>query len=162
MTKKSILSKIALLLGMSLVGAQAATYYVATTGSDSNPGTQAAPFKTITYAYSKASAGTTIIVAPGTYTDYQSGWGLHLGKSGTASSPIVLQSQVRGGAIIDGQNASDRNEAIFIDGSYNVVDGFEIRNGPNGGISLWGNGNQILDNEIDHNGNPASTSTNGH
>src|SRR5215831_10478923 len=161
MTKKSILSKITLLLGLSLVGAQAATYYVATTGSDSNPGTQAQPFKTITYAYSKASAGTTILVAPGTYTDYQSGWGLHLGKSGTASSPIVLQSQVQGGAIIDGGNVSDRNEGIFIDGSYNVVDGFEIKNGPKGGISVWGNGNIIRYNHIHDNGHQANSGTNG-
>jgi len=42
------------------------------------------------------------------------------------------------------------------------VEGFEIRNGPNGGISIWANGNQILDNEIHNNGNPASTSGNGH
>ena len=146
---------------MSLFSAQAGTLYVSTSGSDSNPGTSAQPFRTITHAYSKAGAGTTILVAPGVYTDYTSGWGLHLGASGTSSSPIVLQSQVRGGAVIDGQNASDRNEAIYIDGSYNIVEGFEIRNGPNGGISIWANGNQILDNEIHNNGNPASTSGNG-
>jgi Bacterial Ig domain/Right handed beta helix region/Protein of unknown function (DUF1565) len=147
----------------SLTAAQAGTLYVATTGSDSNPGTAAQPFRTITYAYSQASAGTTILVAPGTYTDYQSGWGLHLGKSGTASNPIVLESQVRGGAVIDGQFASDRNDAIYIDGSYNVVEGFEIKNGPNEGVTVWGNGNQILNNEIDHNGTPASsTDTQGH
>src|SRR5262252_10990103 len=143
MKVNAVLGTIAVALGLSLVGAQAATYYVATTGSDSNPGTQAAPFKTITYAYSKASAGTTIIVAPGTYTDYQSGWGLHLGKSGTASSPIVLQSQTQGGAILEGGNVSDRNQGIFIDGSYNIVDGFEIRNAPKGGISVWGSHNTV-------------------
>ena len=98
---------------------------------------------------------------PGVYTDYSSGWGLHLGANGTASSPIVLRSQVRGGAVIDGQNLSDRNKGIYLDGSYNIVDGFEIRGGPNGGITIWGNYNQILNNEIHHNGNPASTSTNG-
>jgi len=98
---------------------------------------------------------------PGVYTDYSSGWGIHLGKSGTASSPIVLKSQVRGQAIVDGQNASDRNEGFYIDGSYNVVDGFEIRNSPHGGIALYGNNNQILNNEIHNNGNPADTSTNG-
>src|SRR6184192_342760 len=49
----------------------------------------------------------------------------------------------------------------IFDGSYNIVDGFEIRGGPNGGITIWGNYNQILNNEIHHNGNPASTSTNG-
>jgi hypothetical protein len=135
--------------------------YVSTNGSDSNPGTSAQPFRTITYAYSLAGPGTTILVLPGVYTDYTSGWGLHLGSSGTAANPIVLVSQVRGGAIIDGQNASNRNLAVYLDGNYNVVEGFGIRNGPNGGISIWGNGNQILDNQIYGNGNPASTSTDG-
>ncbi len=138
-----------------------ATYYVATTGSDSNPGTSSAPFRTITHAYSYAAPGVNIVVAPGTYTDYQTGWGLHLGNSGTSSSPIFLRSATRGAAIIDGGNASDRNEAIYIDGSYNVVCGFGITRGPRGGISIWSNGNQLLFNEIHHNGNVASTSTNG-
>src|SRR5947208_5952989 len=152
---------VALFPVLALARIHAADYYVSPQGSDSNPGTSAQPFRTITRAYSLASAGTTIIVMPGVYIDHSSGWGLHLGASGTASSPIVLKSQVRGGAIIDGQNASDRNEGIYIDGSYNIVDGFEIRGGPNGGISIWGNSNQILNNEIHHNGNPASTSYNG-
>lgn len=150
-----------LLFVPSLACVQATTLYVSTSGSDSNPGTSTQPFRTITFAYGKAGAGTTILVAPGVYTDYTSGWGLHLGSSGSASSPIVLQSQVRGGAIIDGQNASDRNEGIYLDGSYNVVDGFEIRNGTQGGICVYGSGNQILHNEIHHNGNLASSSTNG-
>jgi hypothetical protein len=145
-------------LCVPMVGAQAATLYVSTQGSDSNSGTSAQPVRTITRAYALASAGTTIMVAPGVYTDYQSGWGLRLGKSGTASSPIILKSQVKWGAIIDGQNASDRYQAIYIDGSYNVVDGFEIRGGPDGGISIWGSGNQILNNHIHHNGTRASSS----
>ena len=141
--------------------AHAADLYVSTSGSDSNSGTSSQPFRTITYAYSRASAGTTIHVLPGVYTDYQSGWGIHLGKSGSSSSPIVLRSEPRGGAIIDGGNASDRNQGFYIDGSYNVVDGFEIRNCPNGGISIWANGNRIINNNIHNNGNPASSSTNG-
>src|SRR5258706_5964562 len=114
---KNILCGLALSLTLSLVGARAATYYVATTGSDATAGTAASPFRTITYAYSHASAGTTILVASGTYTDYQSGWGLHLSASGTASSPIILRSQVRGGAVIDRQFASDGNKGIYLDGS---------------------------------------------
>ena len=138
-----------------------ATLYVSNAGNDSNLGTSSQPLRTIVHAYSLAASGTTIIVAPGTYTDYNSGWGLHLGKSGTASSPITLQSQVPGGAIIDGQNASDRNVGIYIDGSYNIVDGFEIKNGPKGGITIWANNNQILNCNIHNNGNPASSSTQG-
>ena len=146
-----------LILTLGLVRAQGADYYVSPQGSDSNPGSSTQPFRTITRAYSQAAAGTTIIVLPGVYTDYQSGWGLHLNKNGTASSPITLRSQVRGGAVIDGQNVSDRNQAIYLDGSYNIIDGFEIRGGPHGGIAVWGNYNQILNNKIHHNGNPAST-----
>src|SRR5262249_37186205 len=63
--------------------ATGSTYYVATTGSDANPGTLAAPLRTITKAYSAAMAGDTIVVEPGTYTETTSDWGLHLNRSGT-------------------------------------------------------------------------------
>ena len=156
-------ARLALCLGSVLVlaGAQAADLYVSTQGSDSNSGTSSSPFRTITYAYSRASAGTTIHVLAGTYYDYTSGWGIHLGNSGSAASPIVLHSETRGGTIIDGQNASDRNEGFYIDGSYNTVDGFEIRNCPSGGFAVYGNGNRIMNSHIHNNGNPASSSTNG-
>ncbi len=150
-----------LFLTSSLVCVHGADFYVSTQGNDTNPGSSGQPFRTITRAYRVAGPGVTIHVLPGVYNDYSSGWGLHLGASGSASSPIVLRSEIKGGAVIDGQNASDRNEGIYLDGSYNVIDGFEIRGGPNGGITIHGNGNQILNNEIHHNGNPPSSSTNG-
>src|SRR5207244_5873743 len=84
------------LLGLS--HATGATLYVSTGGNDSNPGTASQPFRTITRAYSAAGAGTTILVGPGTYNDYTSGWGIHLGASGTASTPIVLRSHTPGAA----------------------------------------------------------------
>ena len=152
-------------LGFSIVlllaRAQAANLYVATQGSDLNPGTISRPFRTITHAYTFAAPGVAIHVLPGVYSDYSSGWGIHLDKSGTAANPIVLKSEVRGGAVIDGRNAADRNLGFYIDGNYNAVDGFEIRNCPNGGVSMWASGIRIINNEIHHNGNPASTSTNG-
>jgi hypothetical protein len=138
-----------------------ADLYVSTNGTDSNPGTSSQPVRTITHAYELASPGTTVHVLSGVYTDYSSGWGLRLGQSGTASSPIVLRSEVRGGAIIDGQNASDRNVGVYIDGSYNVLDGFEIRNGPKGGVTIWANQNQILNCIVDYNGNTTNSSTEG-
>jgi hypothetical protein len=156
-----VIGKLLLLLPFLLARAEAATYYVSTQGSDSNSGTSAQPFRTITRGYSLAAPGDTILVMPGTYTDYRSGWGLHLGRSGTASSPIVLRSSVPGAAVIDGQNASDRNVALYIDGHYNVVDGFEIKNAPKGGLTIWSGGNRILNCQIHHNGNLASSSTEG-
>src|SRR4030095_6717315 len=59
-----------LLLGLSsLVAAtQAATYYVAPSGSNSNPGTLAAPFATLQKAHDIANPGDTIYMRGGTYT----------------------------------------------------------------------------------------------
>ena len=146
---------------LAFLHARAADLYVSTQGSDANPGTAAQPFRTITHGYAMAHAGDTVHVLPGVYTDYTSGWGIHLGASGTSTSPIILKSDVRGGAVIDGLNASDRNVGFYIDGNYNIVDGFEIRNGPKGGITIWANGNQIRNCNIHNNGNPASSSTDG-
>ena len=148
-------------VGLVLAHAQASDFYVSTGGSDSNAGTPDRPFRTISHAYSKSVGGTTIHVLPGVYLEYAKGWGIRLGKGGTGPNPIVLKSEVRGAAVIDGQNASNRNVGFYIDGDYNVVDGFEVRHCPNGGISIWGNGNRIIHNEIHHNGNPASAITNG-
>ncbi|NDB76719.1 MAG: DUF1565 domain-containing protein, partial [Verrucomicrobia bacterium] len=47
-------------------GAQV-TNYVATTGNDTNPGTLAAPWRTIQRAASTVGPGTTVLVQPGTY-----------------------------------------------------------------------------------------------
>src|SRR2546430_2648325 len=48
--------------------AAAPNFYVnALTGSDTNRGTQASPFKTITHAMSLSKSGSTVQVAPGTY-----------------------------------------------------------------------------------------------
>src|SRR6266576_3913853 len=57
--------------------------YVSPSGSDSNPGTQAAPFKTILAASQVAQPGTAVHVTPGTYSG-----GFATATSGTASSPI--------------------------------------------------------------------------
>jgi len=54
MIKKAISVHGLYVLGLNLVlaaaSAQATDYYVSTSGSDSNPGTSAQPFRTITYA----------------------------------------------------------------------------------------------------------------
>src|SRR5437764_559929 len=48
----------------------AATWYVAPTGSDSNPGTQASPFQSITKAQSVATSGDTVTLRGGTYSSF--------------------------------------------------------------------------------------------
>ncbi|MCC6349255.1 MAG: DUF1565 domain-containing protein [Candidatus Eisenbacteria bacterium] len=64
---------VALLVGAGLLLAQAAaatTYYVATNGSDSNPGTSSgSPWRTIGKASSTMVAGDVVRISPGTYSE---------------------------------------------------------------------------------------------
>ena len=53
----------------SASAAQARNYYVATTGSDSNPGTLAQPFRTIVKGVSVLKPGETTFVRAGTYAE---------------------------------------------------------------------------------------------
>lgn len=131
--------------------AHAATYYVATTGSDSGAGATNSPFKTIAYAYSKANAGDTIIVKSGVYTEYKAGYGgLYLNKDGTASAPITIKSEVPGGAIIDVQGKAPLG--LYMSGDYNIVEGFKITNAQEVAAGVYGKGNQIISTEMYHNG----------
>lgn len=62
------------LLGIAAVlmltsSAWAATYYVDPSGSDSNPGSQTSPFKTVAHAASAARSGDVVHVDAGTYTE---------------------------------------------------------------------------------------------
>src|SRR6185503_19914548 len=79
-----------LMLGVLLVGqlAGAATYYVATNGSDSNAGTLTAPFLTLQQGVNRAVAGDTVIVRDGTYGHVNS----ITGGDGSSNeySPVVL------------------------------------------------------------------------
>jgi hypothetical protein len=69
--------------------ALATDYYVATTGSDSNPGTLAAPFATLQKGADTVVAGDTVWIRGGTYkitTPKSSGAGIQLSKSGTSDT----------------------------------------------------------------------------
>lgn len=82
-------------------------YYVSTSGSDSNPGTQASPWKTISHAATSLSIGTngTIVhVQPGTYNECLA-LGPDASHVGFASRRLVFQSDTKWGAKVqcDGQ-----------------------------------------------------------
>lgn len=65
---------------------QAETYYVATTGNDSNPGTENQPFLTIAHAVDSMVAGDTTYVKEGTYNEGI----IRFKRSGTQTAPIKL------------------------------------------------------------------------
>jgi parallel beta-helix repeat protein len=121
--------------------AVATTYYVATNGSDSYAGTQAAPLATIQKAVSLVSAGGTIAVRGGTYALTTN---IQITKSGTAAAPITLTAHQGEKVIIDGEAlpytpgavgstipAAGRG-AIHMEASHWRLAGLEIVHGPYG------------------------------
>jgi hypothetical protein len=80
------------LLCAGCASASTATWHVATSGADSNPGTAAQPFRTWQRAVDLAAPGDTILVAPGTYeVSGRQGYGVRITQSGTSSAPITLR-----------------------------------------------------------------------
>jgi len=69
--------------------AQATTYYVAKTGDDGNPGTEAQPWLTVTKCKNIVVAGDTVWVKAGTYEEPYIRFN---GNAGTAAAPIVLKA----------------------------------------------------------------------
>lgn len=130
------------------------TYFVATIGNNANPGTAAAPWRTIRYAATKAAAGDTVFVRAGIYNEL-----VHFQKSGNATAGyITFRGQ---DAIIDGTGLAipggQWGLTTLSDVSYVVVEGFEIRNYQTAsvadvpiGVYVFGAGNniQLINNNI--------------
>jgi hypothetical protein len=103
-------------------------FYVATTGDNSNPGTAAAPWRTIQHAVATAPAGATILVHGGTYNEL-----VTITRSGSATQGFTSLEAVGGETpAVDGTGLgipNGQNGLFTIDGaSYVRIDGFEIRN----------------------------------
>jgi hypothetical protein len=72
------------------------TYYVATNGNNSNPGTLSSPWKTIQKAANAAGAGDTVYVRGGTYREK-----VTVNRSGSAGNFITFSSYPGETAVID-------------------------------------------------------------
>ncbi len=117
MTKSIVLAT----LLAAVTATQASTFYVATSGKDTNLGTSAKPWRTIQHACNTAASGSTVLVSSGVYKELV-----------TIVRPIQLESAPSAHPIIDGTGiavpASDA-ALVLINGVSNVlVHGFEIRN----------------------------------
>jgi hypothetical protein len=142
----------------------AADLYVATTGSDSNPGTAAAPLRTIVKAAQLVKAGGTVHVASGQYEG-----GFTTAASGTPSARIRYVSNARWGAVIvpPAGTANMNDTAWTNDGSYVDIEGFDV-NGtmdPNfkwrSGIYTTGSYTAVKYNHIHHVGEKAACTGQG-
>ena len=103
------------------------SFYVATTGNNSNPGTQAAPWRTIQHAADAARAGSTVNVRSGIYEEL-----VNINASGNATDGfITFRSYPGETAVLEAEHLTpnDRNGVLSIHNqSYVRVEGFEIRN----------------------------------
>ena len=113
----------------------AATYYVATTGNNSNPGTSSSPWRTVTYAVSKMVAGDTTYVKGGVYSEGM----VRFGTSGTQSAPIKLLNAPGQFPVIACKKDGKANMVLLSNkaGStkpigWITIEGFEIRDCYNG------------------------------
>jgi len=119
-------------------------YYVATNGSDSNPGTLSAPWRTIQHAANVLKPGQTVYVRGGTYKEL-----VRPAKSGTASAWISYKNYPGEHVVIDGTGLNAGNYyssgLVLIDSkSYLEFNGFEIAHcaGANG-IKISGDSHYI-------------------
>ena len=137
-------------LGMLVAScADSQDIYVAPTGADTNPGTQDAPFLTLSRADSAAGPGYTIHVAPGVYrVDAPAAHdaGIKTRRSGTASARITYISTVKQGAKI---LLSGIGIAWDSKGSYVDIDGFDISGSGRIGILAEGS-NLVIRNNFIH------------
>ncbi|WP_371765140.1 choice-of-anchor Q domain-containing protein [Massilia sp.] len=129
---------VVLLAAAPMASAVAKDLYVSTTGSDSNPGTQTAPVKSIARADALASAGTIIHVAAGTYrvsAPALDNAGIKTSKSGTATARIKFVSDVKWGAkiIVSGTGITWDSRGSYVD-----IDGFDISGSGRHGILAAG------------------------
>ncbi len=103
------------------------SFYVATTGNDSNPGTQAAPWRTVQHAAGTARAGSTVYVRGGVYEEL-----VNINASGNASDGfITFRSYPGETAVLDASHftPSDRQGVLTIHNqSYVRIEGLEMRN----------------------------------
>jgi hypothetical protein len=134
------------------------SFYVSKTGDDSNPGTLAAPWRTIQHAADTARAGSTVNVRGGIYEEL-----LNIKTSGNAADGfITFRSYPGETAVLDAEHfvPGGRSAIVTIhDKSYVRVEGFEIRNYHTAehrltplGISVMGAGSHIelLKNNVHH------------
>src|SRR5450755_4381669 len=101
------------------------SFYVATTGADSNPGTQAAPWRTIQHAADTLRAGSTVNVRSGVYEELVS-----INASGNASDGFIsFQSYPGETAILDAVHLTptERQAVLTVyNQRYVRIVGFEI------------------------------------
>jgi RNA polymerase sigma factor (sigma-70 family) len=135
----------------SYSGVASADYYVATDGSDANPGTLAEPFASLARALSAVKPGQTIALRGGTYEPPST---IVLAGSGTTGHQITISNYRDEHPVLSGSRLPSADWLIAQSGGYVTVQGVEIADAPGAAyvcqschddvftrLSVHGNGN---------------------
>jgi hypothetical protein len=98
------------------------TYVVSPGGNDSNAGSIAAPWRTLSKANAALTAGDTVLVRSGLYHER-----IVPARSGSSGSPIVYRSFPGESVVVDGLDDTDLN-LVTVAGSWVTIEGFTFRN----------------------------------
>jgi len=97
-------------------------YYVATTGSDENDGSQQSPWRTLQHAADAVKAGETVLVRGGTYKE-----NVTFKNSGSATTGyITFQAYPGEIPVISGEESKSSTLVEFNNADYIIFDGFEL------------------------------------
>ncbi len=149
-----LLSVFSLIMFLGAESAFSASYYVALSGSDTNPGTQYSPWKTITKAANTLIAGDAAYIASGTYPER-----LIPQNSGSNGQYITYTAQTGANVVIDGATVTlppyDSGLVQIENKNYIKISGLQVHNaGPNpnnSGIYLDYSNNIIIENNTIYN-----------
>jgi hypothetical protein len=120
------------------------TFYVTTSGADSNPGTLGAPWRTVQHALDVLQPGQRALVRAGTYPE-----SLDIDRAGTAAATITIENYPGERPVVNG--GGQRPLEVSSSGAYTRVRGFVFEGSPytsGGNVDLYGHHVEISGNEI--------------
>lgn len=99
------------------------TYYVSPAGSDTNPGTEAAPWKTLAKATAALQAGDTAVFEDGVYEISQT---IRFGNNGAEGAPITIKARNKQNAKLLFSNLNTTSKFDLTNKQYISIADFEI------------------------------------
>ena len=106
-------------------GVNSVFYVDAATGSNNNPGTEARPWQTIQKAHDTLTAGQTVLVRRGTYTNPYNYTVLQINRSGEPGAPITYRNYPGERPLVKTTKGVNHHGIEARDASWLVIDGFE-------------------------------------
>lgn len=144
---RALLLSLAVFFFLSASSIYAADYYVSTTGSDSNSGSESSPWKTIQKGINSLKAGDILYIKGGTYPEK-----LNVNTSGTSSAPITISGYADEMPTVDGSNISlgCYDFLVTVKGSYVNLEKLKVANSTGGGMYIGGTASSIKNVSLSH------------